>query len=410
MLNNGKVPIYEPGLQELIAKNKKNNRLYFTTNLKEALRDALFCFIAVGTPPGQDGSADLTYVLSVATQIGSLMDSYSIVVNKSTIPVGTGEKVRQIIYNELVLRGVQHVEFDVVSNPEFLKEGSAIEDFMRPDRIIIGADNIRAMEHMKQLYEPFVRNQHPIYTMDIKSAEITKYAANAMLATRISFMNQMARLCDKVGADVANVRIGIGSDKRIGMPFLYAGIGYGGSCFPKDVKALISTGNEYGVPMNVIQAVEIANDQQKHYLVDMIMNKYNNNIQGKKFAIWGLAFKPLTDDMREAPAIVVINALLQCGAQIIAYDPEAIGQAQNIFKDVPIEQLKYVSDKMDAIEQADALLLLTEWREFCQTDLNIVKQKMSKTVIFDGRNQYNPQKMWELGFEYYCVGRGKHVC
>jgi len=409
MLNSGQVPIYEPGLQELIAKNKKNKRLYFSTNLEEGIKDALFCFIAVGTPPGEDGSADLTYVLGVAKQIGSLMNSYSIVVNKSTVPVGTGEKVRQTIYNELVSRSMQHVEFDVVSNPEFLKEGSAIEDFMRPDRIIIGADNVRVAELMKQLYDPFVRNQHPLYIMDIKSAEITKYAANAMLATRISFMNEIARLCDQVGADVANVRVGIGSDQRIGMPFLYPGIGYGGSCFPKDVKALIRTGNEYGLPMEVITAVDSANEIQKSYIVNMILKKYNQNIQGKKFGIWGLAFKPQTDDMREAPAIVVINELIRHGAAVMVYDPEAMEQAKAIFVDYGEEKIVYAENMMQVAKDVDALILLTEWREFRQLDFKTIKSDMNEAVFFDGRNQYDPNKMKELGFEYYCVGRGNNV-
>lgn len=409
ILNAGEVPIFEPGLKELIERNRRNNRLHFTTDFKEAVKDTLFCFIAVGTPPGEDGSADLQYVLNAAQAIGREINNYTIIVNKSTVPVGTAEKVRAMIYEQLKARNSGELEFDVVSNPEFLKEGSAIEDFMRPDRIIVGTNNVRSAEFIKQLYEPFVRNEHPIYIMDIKSAEISKYAANAMLATRISFMNEIAKLCDAVGADVNNVRVGIGSDKRIGMPFLYPGIGYGGSCFPKDVQALIRIGHEYGTTMNVITAVEIVNHQQKHYMVEMIIKKYGKDLKDRTFGVWGLAFKPQTDDMREAPAIIIINELIRYGAQIVAYDPEAIEQAKNTFKDVPLQRLRYVSDKMDVVADIDALLLLTEWREFRQTDFTIVKDKMKEAVIFDGRNQYNPQKMQEIGFEYYCIGRGKNV-
>ena len=408
MLKAGEVPIYEPGLKELISSNQKNNRLTFTTNLEEGIKSALCIFIAVGTPPGEDGSADLQYVLQVARNIGDLIDGYTIIINKSTVPVGTAEKVRQTITEQLQRRNMGHIEFDVVSNPEFLKEGSAIEDFMRPDRIIIGTDNVRTAELMKQLYEPFVRNEHPIHIMDIKSAELSKYAANAMLATRISFMNEIAKLCDKVGADVASVRIGIGSDSRIGMPFLYAGIGYGGSCFPKDVKALIRTGEDFDIPMDVIQAVEKVNECQKLYLVDMIVQKYGNNLNGKVFGVWGLAFKPQTDDMREAPSVAIINQLIQHGAQVVAYDPEAIEQAKVIFKHISTDKLQFVSDKQDVLLNANALLLLTEWREFRQTDLQAVKREMAEPVIFDGRNQYDPVKMKELGFEYYCIGRNKH--
>ena len=408
MLKAGEVPIYEPGLKELISKNQKSNRLQFTTNLAEGIQAALFIFIAVGTPPGEDGNADLQYVLQVARNIGDLLDSYTIIINKSTVPVGTAEKVRQAIVERLQRRNMSHIEFDVVSNPEFLKEGSAIEDFMRPDRIIIGTDNVRTAELMKQLYEPFVRNEHPIYIMDIKSAEISKYAANAMLAIRISFMNEIAKLCDKVGADVESVRIGIGSDSRIGMPFLYAGIGYGGSCFPKDVKALIQTGNDFDIPMDIIQAVEKVNERQKLYLVDLLLKKFGSDLSGKVFGVWGLAFKPQTDDMREAPSITVIDKLIQCGARIIAYDPEAIEQAKLIFKHISIEKLQFVADKMDAVKNTNALLLLTEWREFRQTDLHTVKREMAEAVIFDGRNQYDPVKMQKLGFEYYCIGRNKH--
>ncbi|GBG57985.1 UDP-glucose 6-dehydrogenase TuaD [Sporomusaceae bacterium FL31] len=408
-LKNAQIPFYEPGLQDIVRKNLKEGRLHFTSQLEEGISKSLFCFIAVGTPPGEDGSADLSHVLNVANSIGRYMEGYQIIVNKSTVPVGTSEKVRRVISQELHSRGLYSTEFDVVSNPEFLKEGAAIEDFMKPDRIIIGTDNVRTAELMKQLYEPFVRNQHPVYIMDIKSAEISKYAANAMLATRISFMNEIAQLCDRVGGDVANVRLGIGSDKRIGMSFLYAGTGYGGSCFPKDIKALIQIGNACGVNMKIISAVDGVNEQQKLYIIDLICQKFGDNLQGMLFGIWGLAFKPQTDDMREAPSIVIIEELIKRGARLIAYDPEAIEQAKKVLKKYnKVDSINYVKHMVDATEGVDGLILITEWRQFRQPDFKEIKSRMKRPIIFDGRNQYDQVQMKRLGFEYYCVGRNSH--
>lgn len=405
-LQAGILPIYEPGLKEMVTENVKEGRLHFSTDLKAALEDALFCFITVGTPPGTDGAADLTQVYSVAKEIGKLLDRYLIVVDKSTVPVGTAVKVRELIRLELVERGKEHIDFDVVANPEFLKEGVAVADFMQPDRVIIGTDNVRTAEIIKQLYQPFVRNQHPILVMDIASAELTKYAANAMLAARISFINEIAKLCDKVGADVSNVRQGIGTDSRIGMQFLHAGVGYGGSCFPKDVKELIHTGCRNGVEMEIVKAVERVNEQQKRYLADMIKKYFDEDISGKKFALWGLAFKPQTDDMREAPAIIIIESLIQMGATIVAYDPEATQQAEKIFAEVGTNHLQYALNMMDALNGADALIIATDWRQFRQPDFDEMQRRLRKPLIFDGRNQYDPEWMRRLGFEYYCVGRG----
>jgi nucleotide sugar dehydrogenase len=407
-LHSGMIPIYEPGLKEMILKNVKEERLFFTADFTEAIAEANFSFVAVGTPPGEGGSADLSHVLAVAEKIGEYMTKYQIIVNKSTVPVGTADKVKAVIGGQIRQRGL-NIDFDVVSNPEFLKEGAAVEDFMRPDRIIIGADNVRAAEAMKRLYEPFVRNQHPIYVMDIKSAEITKYAANAMLAARISFMNEIARLCDRVGGDIANVRLGIGSDSRIGMPFLYAGAGYGGSCFPKDVKALIRMGGEFGLPMELVSAVESVNNYQKHYIIDLVLRRFGDDLRGLAFGLWGLAFKPQTDDMREAPSIVIIEQLIEHGAKIIAYDPEASEQAKRIFSGKRHqENLVYVENLMKAADDVDALILITEWRQFRQPDFEQLKRRMKTPVIFDGRNQYDPVKMKELGFLYYCIGRNGH--
>jgi UDPglucose 6-dehydrogenase len=403
-LQLGKLPIYEPGLKEIVERNVKEGRLHFLVDIGPALENALFCFIAVGTPADIDGAADLSQVCDAARMIGSNMLHYLIVINKSTVPVGTAEKVREIILQELSSRDLT-IEFDVVSNPEFLKEGVAIEDFMRPDRVVIGTDNIRTAELMKQLYEPFVRNQHPILVTDIKSAEITKYAANAMLATRISFMNEIARLCDQVGADIASVRKGIGTDRRIGMQFLYAGTGYGGSCFPKDVKELISTGRKHGLDMEIVTAVDRVNEWQKKYLVEMILKKYGEDLTGKRFAVWGLAFKPQTDDMREAPSVVIIQSLVSMGATITAYDPEAVEQAEKVLAR-EVGRLRYTGCMMDALDDADALLLITEWRQFQQPDFAEMKRRLHKPVVFDGRNQYEPGQMTKLGFEYYCIGRG----
>lgn len=406
-LKSGRVPIYEPGLKELIEKNVGEGRLFFTTLLQEGLAEALFCFVAVGTPPAADGSADLSAVRAVARAIGRHINKYTIVVNKSTVPVGTADLVRNIITEELKFRGLDTVEFDVVSNPEFLKEGAAIEDFLRPDRVVIGTDNVRTAELMKQLYEPFVRNHNPLLTMDIRSAEITKYAANAMLALRISFINEMACLCDAVGGDIANVRLGIGTDSRIGMPFLYAGIGYGGSCFPKDIRELTATGRKYGVEMSLVEAAHRVNERQKRYLLQAIFKRWGEDLQGKTFGIWGLAFKPQTDDMREAPSVIIINELINRGAAVQAYDPVAMEEARRIFA-VHGERIQFVNHMMEALKGVDALLLLTEWRQFRQPDFQEMKKRLGQPVIFDGRNQFDPEQMRRLGFEYTCVGRNDH--
>ncbi|HOH88555.1 MAG TPA: UDP-glucose/GDP-mannose dehydrogenase family protein [Bacillota bacterium] len=408
MLNKGISPIYEPGLKEMIERNSKNGRLKFTTDIKEGIESSLYCFIAVGTPPGEDGSSDITNVLKVAGAIGQNMNKYTIIINKSTVPVGTGEKTKELVREELRLRNELNIDFDVVSNPEFLKEGAAIEDFMRPDRIIIGTDNPRTAELMKQLYEPFVRNQHPILIMDIKSAELTKYAANSMLAARISFMNEIARLCDITGADVNNVRVGMGMDSRIGMAFLYAGTGYGGSCFPKDIKELISLGSRNGLEMKIAKAVEEVNESQKHYLVNMVTKRFGCDLKGMSFGIWGLAFKPQTDDMREAPSLVIMKELTGMGANIIAYDPEAIEQSKCIMSEDEYN-IKYVYDMMEAIDKVDALILVTEWRQFRQPDFREMKSRMKQSIVFDGRNQYDTIAMQENGWEYYCIGRNTNV-
>lgn len=406
-LKKGQIPIFEPGLQELVIRNQTEGRLRFTSNIAEAVSQSLFCFIAVGTPPGEDGSADLKYVMEVSKSIGQYIDKYMIIVNKSTVPVGTGEKVKNEIMNQIKMRNVD-IEFDVVSNPEFLKEGAAIDDFMAPDRIIIGTDNIRTAEIMKQLYEPFIMNQHPIIIMDVKSAEITKYAANAMLASRISFMNEIASLCDVVGGDIANVRKGIGLDSRIGMPFLYAGIGYGGSCFPKDVKELISLGERNNLSMEIVKAVDSVNNNQKHKITEMIVRRFGEDLNGLRFGIWGLAFKPLTDDMRDAPSITVINDLIKNGAEIKAFDPEAMEQASIIFKDNQ-DKINYVNNMMEVLPDIDALVVITEWRQFRQVDFKEMKEMMKNKIIFDGRNQYDPKTLKDLGFEYYCIGRNCNV-
>ncbi len=402
-LNQGRIPIYEPGLEDLVKRNAGQGRLSFTTDLEEAVRDSLFLFIAVGTPPNGDGAADLTHVLSVARNIGRLVEDYKIVVTKSTVPVGTAEKVRQAIRQELVLRGMTNLEFDVVSCPEFLKEGSAIEDFMKPDRVVIGTDNVRTAELMKQLFSPFLRNNHPLYFMSIPSAELTKYAANAMLATRISFMNEIARLCEATGADIEEIRLGIGSDRRIGMAFLYAGLGYGGSCFPKDVKALIQTGQEYDLECKIIRSVDEVNQRQKHRLFEMIYSYFNGSLEGRKIAVWGLSFKPHTDDMREAPSIELINGLLSKGAIVQAYDPAATDRAREIFGENPA--VKYFDNNYAALEGAEALALVTEWPQFRGPEFLKIKKALVMPVIFDGRNQYEPSQMKKLGIQYFCIGR-----
>ncbi|MBS1729244.1 MAG: UDP-glucose/GDP-mannose dehydrogenase family protein [Bacteroidetes bacterium] len=398
-LQKGILPIYEPGLEDIVARNTQKNRLHFSTKLDEAIVDAEVAFIAVGTPPGEDGSADLQYVLKVAETIGRHMSKYIVVVTKSTVPVGTALKVKSTIQNALNARKSE-LSFDVASNPEFLKEGAAIEDFLKPDRIVIGIESMRAKELLAHLYEPFVLNGHPIYFMDIPSAEMTKYAANAMLATKISFMNDIANLCELVGANVNEVRKGIGSDARIGNKFIYPGIGYGGSCFPKDVKALIRTGNEYHYNLRILNAVESVNDDQKTVLIKKINHHFSNDLKGKVFALWGLSFKPNTDDMREAPSLVIINALLDVGAKVQAYDPVAIKEAKHELGD----KITYCDNSLDAVKGADAILLITEWAEFRLPDWDQIILDLKQKVLFDGRNIYNASEMKAKGFDYYSIG------
>ncbi|HOO73497.1 MAG TPA: UDP-glucose/GDP-mannose dehydrogenase family protein [Spirochaetota bacterium] len=401
-LKNGNIPIYEPGLEELVKKNYADGRLRFTTDIKEGISEALFVFIAVGTPPEEDGSADLQHVIQVARDIGSVMEKYLIIIDKSTVPVGTAEKVRAAVKAELDKRGRNDLEFDVVSNPEFLKEGDAIEDFLRPDRVIIGTDNVRTGELMRELYSAFVRQGDRVLVMDIPSAEMTKYAANAMLATRISFMNELSYLCEKTGADIESVRHGIGSDSRIGRSFLYAGVGYGGSCFPKDVKALIHTSKQLGHNLKILTAVEDVNKWQRERFVEKVLERFGDKIKGMKFAVWGLAFKPNTDDMREAPSIDIINSLRKKGASFRAYDPIAIETARAIIGD---EAVSYEKKNYDVLEGSDALFIVTEWHHFRKPDFEKMKSLLKNPVIFDGRNLYEPSRMKELGFEYYCIGR-----
>jgi len=402
-LNKGIIPIFEPGLETMVLKNVKNNNLMFTTGLSEALQNSEIAFIAVGTPMGDDGSADLQYVLAVAKSIGQSMQKRLVVVDKSTVPVGTANKVKAVIQKELDLRGVD-IEFDVVSNPEFLKEGAAIDDFMKPDRVVVGADSEFAFKKMKELYNSFFRSHDRFITMDIRSAEMTKYAANAMLATKISFMNEIANICEKVGADANQVRIGIGSDQRIGYSFIYPGAGYGGSCFPKDVKALTKIAKEKGYEPQLISAVEKVNDAQKLVIAQKIVTRFGEDLTGFTFGIWGLAFKPGTDDMREAPSIYVIKELVSKGAQIKAYDPKAIDEAkEHYLKDV--ENITYVASKYDVLKDSDALVLLTEWKEFRIPDFEEIKTQLKTPVIFDGRNQYNSFNLEEKGFEYHQIGK-----
>ena len=402
-LKNGIIPIFEPGLETMVLKNVANGNLHFSTNLKDVLPQAQIVFIAVGTPMGEDGSADLQYVLAVAKSIGQAMEKRIIVVDKSTVPVGTADKVKETIQNQLDARGV-NIAFDVVSNPEFLKEGAAIQDFMKPDRVVVGVESDVAMEKMRQLYAPFCMSHDRFIAMDIRSAEMTKYAANAMLATKISFMNEIANICERVGADANMVRIGIGSDNRIGYSFIYPGCGYGGSCFPKDVKALKKIAEEHQYTAKIITAVEEVNDAQKLVIAHKIVARFGENLQGLTFGIWGLAFKPGTDDMREAPAIYIIKELVKRGATIKAYDPKATQEAQlHYLKDV--KNITYVSSKYKAIENADALVLLTEWKEFRSPDFDEIKMQLKKPIIFDGRNQYQIFNMKEKGFEYYQIGK-----
>ncbi len=399
-LKNGIIPIYEPGLEEMVTRNIKENRLNFTTSLESCLDDVEVVFSAVGTPPDEDGSADLKYVLEVARTIGKHMNKYVLVVTKSTVPVGTAKKVRAAIQEELDKRGV-NIEFDVASNPEFLKEGNAINDFMSPDRVVVGVESERAKEVMTKLYKPFLLNNFRVIFMDIPSAEMTKYAANSMLATRISFMNDIANLCELVGADVNMVRSGIGSDTRIGRKFLYAGCGYGGSCFPKDVKALIKTAEKNGYPMRVLKAVEEVNQAQKSILFNKLNKHFNGNLEGKTIALWGLAFKPETDDMREAPALILIDLLLKAGCTVRVYDPAAMNEAKRRIGDC----VYYAQDMYDALLDADALLMVTEWKQFRLPVWGVIKKTMKTPVVIDGRNIYDIDELKAMDVTYYCIGK-----
>ncbi|WP_293709245.1 UDP-glucose/GDP-mannose dehydrogenase family protein [uncultured Parabacteroides sp.] len=399
-LKKGIIPIYEPGLEEMVHRNQLAGRLHFTTDLTECLDEVEVLFSAVGTPPDEDGSADLKYVLEVARTVGRHIKKHILVVTKSTVPVGTAKKVRQAIQEELDKRGVQ-IEFDVASNPEFLKEGAAISDFMSPDRVVVGVESERAEELMTRLYRPFLLNNFRVIFMDVPSAEMTKYAANAMLATRISFMNDVANLCEIVGADINMVRKGIGSDNRIGNRFLYAGIGYGGSCFPKDVKALINTAKLNNYPMRILQAVEEVNDEQKSLLFRKLEKHFNGDLKGKRVAIWGLAFKPETDDMREAPSLVLIEKLLAAGCEVYAYDPVAVEETKRRIGD----SIHYAKDIYDAVVDADALMLVTEWKEFRLPSWSAVKKLMATPLVLDGRNIYDIKEMEGNGFVYHCIGR-----
>jgi UDPglucose 6-dehydrogenase len=402
-LKRGEVQIFEPGLEEIVRRNIKAKRLQFTADAKAATAFGTMQFIAVGTPPGEDGSADLQYVLAAARAIGKYMDGYKVVVDKSTVPVGTAKKVREAVAAELNVRGVQ-VPFAVVSNPEFLKEGAAVGDFMRPDRVIVGSDDERAIALMRELYGPFQRNHERFVLMDVQSAELTKYAANAMLATRISFMNEMANLAEKLGADIEHVRKGIGSDPRIGYDFLYPGCGYGGSCFPKDVQALLRTArHDGGMDLKVLAAVEDANQHQKEVLPRKIQQRFGAQLKGRRFALWGLAFKANTDDMREAPSRAIIAALLRAGAKVTAYDPAAIDSARRAIGD--LDGLDYATDAMSALSGADALVIATEWKEFRSPDFDAIAKALKQPVIFDGRNLYEPALLRGRGFEYHAIGR-----
>jgi UDPglucose 6-dehydrogenase len=398
-LKKGILPIYEPGLEELVLKNAEKKRLQFSTSLKESIQNAEVVFIAVGTPPDEDGSADLKYVLGVASSIGEHMTHPLVVVTKSTVPVGTSIKVKKAVQDALDKRSAK-IDFYVASNPEFLKEGAAIDDFMKPDRIVVGTDRKEAEEIIRKLYKPFLLNGHPIIFMDIPSAEMTKYAANAMLATKISFMNDVANLCEIMGADVNMVRKGIGSDPRIGNKFIYPGVGYGGSCFPKDVKALIKTAKENKYTMRILNSVEEVNDAQKEVLFNKVRTHYNNDLKGKTFALWGLSFKPKTDDMREAPSLVIIEKLLKAGASVVAYDPVAMHEAQRILGDT----ISYTTDMYDALNKADALLVITEWPEFRVLNFDEVAKRLNKKVVFDGRNIFDVNDMKKMGYDYYCIG------
>jgi len=405
-LREGEIPIYEPGLEELVRENTAAGRLQFTTDPAEGVAHGLFQFIAVGTPPDEDGSADLQHVLAVARSIGEHMQSRRIVVDKSTVPVGTADRVRAEIQGVLDRRGVD-IDFDVVSNPEFLKEGDAIADFMRPARIIVGADDERSGALLRSLYAPFNRNHDRLILMDVRSAELTKYAANAMLATKISFMNELAGLAERLGADIEQVRIGIGSDPRIGYHFIYPGCGYGGSCFPKDVKALERTAQEVGYSAELLRSVETVNERQKHVLFAKIQAHYGNQLKGKTFALWGLAFKPNTDDMREAPSRVLMEALWKAGARVRAFDPEAMGEAQRLYGER--EDLRLCPSPEEALQGADALVVVTEWSQFRSPDFEAIRESLAEPVIFDGRNLYEPADLRSWGFTYYAIGRGERA-
>jgi len=400
-LSQGIVPIYEPGLEELIKVNISEGRLTFTDNLDLAVKNSIICFIAVGTPQGDDGSCDLTAVFKVAESIAKSMNEYKVVVNKSTVPVGTAEEVKKIIAS------ITNHEFDVVSNPEFLKQGAAVDDFLKPDRVIIGSESQKATEIMQEVYSPFLRTGNPVIVVDVKSAEMSKYAANSFLAAKISFINEIANICEKVGADIEQVRIGMSMDKRIGSQFLFPGLGYGGSCFPKDVKALISVAKENGFDAEILNSVDNVNKNQRKLFIDKILNHFDNNVSGKTFAVWGLAFKPRTNDMREAPAITIINALVGKGAKIKAYDPKAMDEAKRILGEN--NNIEYVKNNYDALDNADALLVLTEWNEFRRPDFDKIKGKLKSPVIFDGRNQYDPNRMEERGFSYICIGKTSKI-
>jgi len=401
-LKQGIIPIYEPGLEAMVKENQAAGRLSFTTDVKEAADHGLFQFIAVGTPPDEDGSADLQYVLAVAKSIAENMEDYRVVIDKSTVPVGTADRVKNVIDEVLAQRG-KALEFDVVSNPEFLKEGAALDDFMKPDRVVIGTDNPRTAELLKALYAPFNRSHDRVIAMDIRSAELTKYAANAMLATKISFMNELANLAERLGADIENVRRGIGSDSRIGYSFIYPGCGYGGSCFPKDVKALERTAKEIGYHAELLNAVENVNNRQKHRLFEKISNHYQGNLKGKVFALWGLAFKPNTDDMRDAPSRVLLEALIEAGATVQSYDPEAIEEAQRIYGNKA--GLSYSQSPVDALKGADALAIVTEWKQFRSPDFDLLNTSLTDKVIFDGRNMFEPAIVSRSGLQYYAIGR-----
>lgn len=394
-LENGIIPIYEPGLEELVKSNVAENRLNFTSNIDMAVKKSEVCFIAVGTPQDEDGSADLHYVLGVAEEIAKAMNSYKVIVDKSTVPVGTAKQVTELI------KQYTKYDFDVVSNPEFLKQGNAVDDFLSPDRVVIGSNSEKATAIMQEIYAPFFRTGNRVIVMDVESAEMTKYASNSFLATKISFMNEIAQLCEKVGANAEMVRVGMSTDSRIGNKFLFPGLGYGGSCFPKDVKALIKTGADNGIDMNIIKSADETNKQQRQLFINKIIAKFGEDLTGRTFAVWGLAFKPKTDDMREAPAITIINDLLNRGAKVQAYDPKAMNSAKYHFQ----ERITYAKSSYEALNNADALLLLTEWNEFRRPDMDRIKELLKEPVIFDGRNQYNMERTVQRGFEYVCVGK-----